>query len=314
MTAKTLKQTRLVRFDANRYDTLQLANYQKEYTPIGVSSIQKISESGLDANNKSLAISLQDDLLELIALTGSVDPATKEVNSEDILLVKSKNGVFIAAYGPAIFRLGDQPIIKIGANIAPITYDPASLVLTCGDLSGRLTFVPALDNGIVKYVNIIANLKASDNSVTFAVKIMTRDPEIVDGSPVVIDQPYVEGAIEQKDLHECLRPVPQGSGSSARKLAELEAGSYYQITACKTVNGVINGNPSTSFKLKFKETGDDEFWLNANHGSPHSLIKAGYNPVGKFLCIISIRQAPRGMSVQCAICDGPNQTNNAPML
>lgn len=314
MTAKTPKQTRLVHFDANRYVTLQLANYQKEYTPIGASSIQKISDSGLDDNNKRLALSLQDDLLELIALTGAVDPATKEVNAEDILLVKSKGGVFIAAYGPAIFRLGEQPIIKIGANIAPITYDPASLVLTCGELSGRLTFVPALDNGIVKYVNIIANLKASDNSVTFAVKVMTRDPEIVDGSPVVIDQPYVEGAIEQRELHECLRPVPQGSGNSARKLAELEAGNYYQITSCKTVKGVINGNETTSFKLKFKETGDDEFWLNANHGCPHGLIKGGYNPVGKYLCILSIRQASRGMSVQCAICDGPNQTSNAPML
>jgi hypothetical protein len=57
----------------------------------------------------------------------------------EVLLVKARDGVFKGVYGPALFRYGDDIVLKVGENMIPVKQSDDRFLV--GSLKGKMTVI-----------------------------------------------------------------------------------------------------------------------------------------------------------------------------
>lgn len=85
-----------------------------------------------------------------------------------VLLVKAEKGVLKAVYGSALFRSGDEIVLKIGAIQVPVSQKEDKIMV--GSLKGKITIVEKEDAKGEKYPTGICTLVGTDKQV-FKVRV-----------------------------------------------------------------------------------------------------------------------------------------------
>jgi hypothetical protein len=160
-----------------------------------------------------------------------------DYDPQKVLLVKAADGVMAEIYGPAIFRDGENIVLKIGANQIPLSQTGDRLQV--GSLSGKLSIQAKLTVFGTEYpVATVSFL--SPNKVIYRIRVVLDSNQALE----VADLEVVTIGEDAKSLLPYLSPVP----SSAMKMYQLGIGEF----AVKAISS-SDGQFGTSYKLHLAE-------------------------------------------------------------
>ena len=172
-------------------------NFDKTWNPIGLNEIDPKEREPL--------------LMFLEELGYENIPGFK---ADDVLLVKSERGVILAVYGPAIWRDGENIVLRVGGNNFPVTQKEDKLA--CGNLKGKLTVNEEETLEGEKYPMMYASFVSKSRDVyIIPVKLATKDLglTVADVTAVVVNE---------EPILPLLSPVP----TPAIKMQELGVGEW----------------------------------------------------------------------------------------
>lgn len=137
-----------------------------------------------------------------------------EFNANDVLLVKAENGVLRAVYGPAIWRDGEQIILRIGSNNFPVQQKDDKLEV--GQLRGKLVVAEEETLDGEKYpVMSVSFVSKTRDVYIIPIKLATKDLGLT-----VAD--VTAAIVNEEPILPLLSPVP----TPAIKMQELGIGEY----------------------------------------------------------------------------------------
>ncbi|HBY75471.1 MAG TPA: hypothetical protein DEG47_00310, partial [Cyanobacteria bacterium UBA11148] len=188
-------------------------------------------------------------------------------------------------YGPAIFRDDDQIVLKLGANLLPLTQ--SGDIFSIGKLRGKVSIVEEKDLAGNPYPKATLSLVAKSRDI-FKLSVQLASKELN------LTAAVVEAAlINEESLLPFLRQVPSGN---ALKMQELGLGEFaiYNITQSE------GGDHGTSYKLHLAD--GRVVWARGNVAT---LLESGWQPrPDKPLTLVITRIEEVGedrFSVDCAL-------------
>lgn len=204
---------------------------------------------------------------------------------ERLILVKAAGGVLQAVYGPAIFRDGDQIVLKLGANLLPLTQSKD--IFSIGLLRGKVSITQEKDLAGNSYPKATLSLVAKSRDI-FKLSVQLASKELN------FTAAEVEATlINEESLLPFLRQVP---GGSALKMQELGLGEF----AVKGITKSEGGDHGTSYKLQLAD--GRAVWARSNVAT---LLESGWQPrPDKPLTLIVTRIEELGedrFSVDCGL-------------
>lgn len=208
-----------------------------------------------------------------------------EFDTQRLILVKAAGGVLQAVYGPAIFRDGDQIVLKLGANLLPLTQ--SGDIFSIGNLRGKVSIAQEKDLAGNPYPKATLSLVAKSRDI-FKLSVQLASKELN------FTAAEVEAAlINEESLLPFLRQVPSGN---ALKMQELGLGEF----AVKGITQSEGGERGTSYKLQLSD--GRAVWARGNVAT---LLESGWQPrPGKPLTLVVTRIEELGedrFTVDCAL-------------
>ena len=132
-----------------------------------------------------------------------------------VLLIKAADGVMAELYGPALFRDGDNIVLKVGVNQVPVTQKGDRI--SVGNLSGKLSVQTKLTSVGTEYPIATVSLM-SNNKEIYRIRVAlnpNQDLSLADLEVVTIGD-------EANSLLPYLSPIP----NRAMKMYELGIGEF----------------------------------------------------------------------------------------
>lgn len=220
-------------------------------------------ETWNDISLYSLSPVEQDGLCGLLNASGlSTLPAYKP---EKVLLVKAEKGILKGVYGPALFRQGDQIILKIGENAGLVQQKGDRLLI--GQLKGKITVIEKEDARKNKYPTAFCTFVSPDKSI-FKVRVSLDSQQ----------QGFSAGELEAVLVNEePILPYLAQVPTPAVGMQNLDVGEYEVIAT-----SIYEGEHGISYKL-YLAIGIT-VWAR---GNSEVLLRSGYTkPVGVPLTLI----------------------------
>jgi hypothetical protein len=131
-------------------------------------------ETWNDISLYSLSPDEQDGLCGLLNASGLSTASTYK--PEKVLLVKAEKGILKGVYGPALFRQGDQIILKIGENAGLVQQKGDRLLI--GQLKGKITVIEKEDARKNKYPTAFCTFVSPDKSI-FKVRVSLDSQQLM---------------------------------------------------------------------------------------------------------------------------------------
>jgi hypothetical protein len=236
MTSKTLKQPWAFEAENFPYITLR-EDLSETWNELGLSSLIPAEQQGLKRLLDSSGISQQSDY-----------------NRNNVLLVKAEGGVPKQVYGPAIFRAGNEIVLKVGSNQAIVIQEGERLVV--GDLKGKIAVASQEDSAGNEYPTATVNFVSPDKDV-FKVRVALAHQ----------NEPIEVGELEATLINEeSILPYLAQVPSPVLKMQELGIGEF-EVKAISSSDGEYG----KSYKLHLAD--GQVVWAR---GNSQMLLKEGY--------------------------------------
>lgn len=208
-------------FSESVFSSLIFKDYAKQWETIGLTELDKTEQ-------------------ELFSRFLSYLP-TIEFDESDLLLVKTSDEGLDKIYGPTIYRQDNKIVLKVGANLYPVTQKGEEL--TCGQLQGSIDFTG--DERQIKIqvngketkcmvqdcsVGFVCVAKGSNDQNLYQVAIRTA-PET---NPIMSN---IRVALKQKRNFAQFLAEPATGNGGALKLRDLEIDIPYTLVSSKPFSG-----------------------------------------------------------------------------
>lgn len=258
----------IIEFNASSFASLVLLELSETWNDIGLSELPPQESEPL--------------LLFLEQIEAFNQP---EFDAQRLILVKAAGGVLQAVYGPAIFRDGDQIVLKLGLNLLPV--NQSGDIFSIGLLRGKVSIAEEKDLAGNPYPKATISLVAKSRDI-FKLSVQLASKELN------FTAAEVEAAlINEESLLPFLRQVP---GTNALKMQELGLGEF----AVKGITKSEGGDHGTSYKLQLAD--GRAVWTR---GNVTTLLESGWQPQpDKPLTLVVTRIEELGedrFTVDCAL-------------